>query len=92
MDNRYYKSKCPQYSMYQSNLTSYVDTDSLDQQIRKQNNIKNNSNDFKTFLQNNASKLMLTNFSNLIKNNSCQFSENDPSGNKLCQYCCNPKE
>lgn len=90
MDNRYYKHQCPQYSMYQQDLTSYVDADIVNHDIVRQNKLKNNSNDLKMFLQKNASTIMMNNFKNLVSKNSCQFKKDDVSGSKLCNYCCTP--
>ena len=71
MDNRYYKYGCPALMSDGRFLTSYVDSDVLNQYIRHANKL-NSSNDFRHFLQKNGSAIINKERASLIKNNTCK--------------------
>jgi len=70
MDNRYYKYGCPALMSDGRFLTSYVDSDVLNQYIRHVNKLKS-SNDFRIFLQKNGNTIINRERALLIKNNTC---------------------
>lgn len=70
MDNRYYKYGCPPLMSDGRFLTSYVDSDVVNQYIRHVNKIKT-SNDFRMFLQKNGDTIINRERAHLIKKNTC---------------------
>tara|TARA_A100001015_G_C14948474_1_gene695672 strand:- start:107 stop:394 length:288 start_codon:yes stop_codon:yes gene_type:complete len=70
MDNRYYKQGCPPLMADGRFLTSWVDSDVVNQYIRHVNKIKT-SNDFRMFLQKNGDKIINRERAFLMKKNTC---------------------
>tara|TARA_B100000900_G_C20294701_1_gene599614 strand:- start:114 stop:410 length:297 start_codon:yes stop_codon:yes gene_type:complete len=70
MDNRYYKYGCPPLMSDGRFLTSYVDSDVLNQYVRHVNKLKT-SNDFRVFLQKNGDAIMNRERAYLISKNTC---------------------
>ena len=70
MDNRYYKFGCPALMSDGRFLTSYVDSDVLNQYIRHVNKL-NSANDFRIFLQKNGDSIINRERAYLIKKNTC---------------------
>jgi len=73
MDNRYYKYGCPPLMSDGRFLTSYVDSDVLNQYIRHVNKLES-ANDFRIFLQKNGDKIMNRERAYLIQKNTCNIS------------------
>ena len=71
MDNRYYKYGCPPLMSDGRFITSYVDSDVMNQYIRHVNKIKT-SNDFRMFLQKNGDKIINKERAFLVKKNTCK--------------------
>ena len=55
MDNRYYEYKCPALMSDGRHLTNYINASVINQKIRKINKIES-SDDYRAFLQKNATK------------------------------------
>jgi hypothetical protein len=70
MDNRFYKQGCPPLMSDGRFLTSYVDSDVLNQYIRHVNKLKS-ANDFRIFLQKNGDTIINRERAYLIKKNTC---------------------
>ena len=70
MDNRYYKFGCPALMSDGRFLTSYVDSDVLNQYIRHVNKL-DSANDFRIFLQKNGDSIINRERAYLIKKNTC---------------------
>lgn len=70
MDNRFYKYGCPPLMSDGRFLTSYVDSDVLNQYIRHVNKLKS-ANDFRIFLQKNGDAIINRERAFLIKKNTC---------------------
>jgi|TARA_B100001989_G_scaffold23831_1_gene14340 hypothetical protein len=90
MDNRYFDYGCPPLMSDGRFLTSYIDSDILNQYIRNVNKLES-SNDFRVFLQKNGQVIINRERAYLLKNNSCNVNgrcmkENivDPN----CRGCC----
>ena len=79
MDNRYYNCNCPPIMSDGRYISSYVKGRTVDQYIRKINNISS-AQDYKLFLQENTS-IILDNLSKSLKNNNTCVLNN--SCNKL---------
>jgi hypothetical protein len=89
MDNRWFKQGCPALMSDGRLFTSYVDSDVVEQFIRKGNNI-NNSHEYREFLQKNASTLINRERAFYMSQAVCDFSKCDDDCK--CTYgCYNPK-
>ena len=73
MDNRYYKYGCPALMSDCRFITSYVDSDVVNQYIRHVNKIKS-SNDFRMFLQKNGEQIINKERAFLINKNTCSVN------------------
>tara|TARA_B100001287_G_C22658708_1_gene519169 strand:+ start:1221 stop:1514 length:294 start_codon:yes stop_codon:yes gene_type:complete len=90
MDNRYYKYGCPPLMSDGRFLTSYVDSDVLNQYIRNVNKLQS-ANDFRIFLQKNGDMIMNKERAYLVQKNTCSVGgTNVPAGcgNNLCRATC----
>lgn len=86
MDNRYFNYGCPPLMSDSRFLTSYVDSDVLDQYIRHVNKIES-SHDYRLFLQKNANKIMNREKAYLMQKNTCNLNDKDRSSNSDSQKC-----
>ena len=84
MDNRYFPQGCPALMSDGRLVTNYVDNDVFNQYIAKSNKLKT-SNEYRAWLQKNASSVMNRERAHLTKKNTCNLD-----GKKLCNYCCAP--
>ena len=73
MDNRYYKHGCPALMSDCRFITSWVDSDVVNQYIRHVNKIKS-SNDFRMFLQKNGEQIINKERAFLINKNTCNVN------------------
>ena len=73
MDNRYYKYGCPPLMSDCRFLTSWVDSDVLNQYIRHVNKLES-ANDFRIFLQKNGDAIINRERAYLIKKNTCNVN------------------
>jgi hypothetical protein len=73
MDNRYYKFGCPPLMSDCRFITSWVDSDVVNQYIRHVNKIKS-SNDFRMFLQKNGEQIINKERAFVIKKNTCNVN------------------
>jgi len=74
MDNRYFKEGCPALMSDGRFITSYVDSDILNQYIRHVNEI-NSAHDFKNFLQKNANEIMDKERKFITDKNTCKINK-----------------
>ena len=86
MDNRYYKYGCPPLMSDGRFLTSYVDSDVLNQYIRHVNKLES-ANDFRIFLQKNGDKIMNKERAYLIQKNTCSVSGVNASAGCGTDHC-----
>lgn len=86
MDNRYYKFGCPALMSDGRFLTSYVDSDVMNQYIRHANKIKS-SNDFRNFLQKNGEDIMNKEKKFLEKKNTCSVNGKCADIGCVTDYC-----
>ena len=86
MDNRYFPHGCPALMSDGRLVTNYVDNDVFNQYIAKANK-KTTSNQYRAFLQKNATSIMNRERVHLSKKNTC-----DLSNKALCTYCCTPAQ
>ena len=70
MDNRYWKQGCPPLMSDGRFVTSYVDSDILNQFIRHVNEL-GSAQDFKNFLQKNAVEIMDKERNFIVSKNTC---------------------
>jgi len=90
MDNRYYRYKCPALMSDGRFITSYVDSDVLNQYIRHVNHI-GSANDFRMFLQKNGDSIINREREYLISKNTCSISGMDigiDCSKKTCRGSC----
>ena len=73
MDNRYYKHGCPALMSDSRFITSWVDSDVVNQYIRHVNKIKS-SNDFRMFLQKNGEQIINKERAFLVNKNTCNVN------------------
>jgi len=85
MDNRYAKYGCPPLMSDGRFLTSWVDSDVLNQYIRHVNKIKS-SNDYRIFLQKNGNTIINRERAFLVKKNTCAL------GGKCPKVACEKSE
>ena len=86
MDNRYFPHGCPALMSDGRLVTNYVDNGVFNQYIAKANK-KTTSNQYRAFLQKNATSIMNRERVHLSKKNTC-----DLSNKALCSYCCTPAQ
>ena len=72
MDNRYYKYGCPPLMSDARFITSWVDSDVVNQYIRHVNKITS-SNDFRMFLQQNGDQIINKERAYVVKKNTCNI-------------------
>lgn len=84
MDNRYYCYSCPPLMQDARFLTSYTPNRTFEQYIRNINSI-DSAQDYKSFLQNNATQIMDNERKYTLMNNTCNVNGN-------CASICVEKE
>ena len=91
MDNRYHKQGCPALMADSRFITSWVDSDVVNQYIRHVNKIKS-SNDFRMFLQKNGEQIINKERAFIINKNTCDVNgkcdKSSDESKKTCRGMC----
>lgn len=86
MDNRYFVHGCPELMSDGRLVTNYLDNDVFNHKIAKLNKLET-SNQYRAFLQKNASQVMNKERVFFTQKNTCNIQDK-----KLCTYNCTPFE